>query len=981
MHEEIEQPSEGEQSSLTGDLGSATTRPLEPHEVQPEPRVSRVMEALLPSSARRQRLGHYVVLGKLGSGGMGTVLEAFDRRLDRRVALKLLHRGLDGAHTKWLLREARALAKLSHPNVVQVYEVGEAEGQTFIAMELVQGSSLRAWLSRQPRPSWKEHVEVYLQAGEGLAAAHARGLVHRDFKPSNVVIDDAGRVRVLDFGLARRVEAAAIAASVELSVEDAALEQDPTQAGEVQGTLGYMAPEQMRGQEVDARSDQFAYCVALWEALYDERPFAGRSLAALQASVAMGDVRPPTRGTDVPAVLRAMLLRGLSADPGERWPSMAVLLVELRRLVSPRGRRWLLPSVAGGLAALGLGFGLGLGRNAAVEDPCQGARAQLQGIWDEAREQELEAAILGTKLAYAADTWERVRARLDAYADAWALRHTEVCAATSIRKEQSTEVMDLRIGCLRERRLALQEAVNVLARADPTRVEHAMALVSDLPGLPRCDDMEALRAELPPPEDPAVAARVEALRQQLAQARALHGAGAYAEAAEAVEAVVVEAEPLSYAPLLAEALLVRGLVWNDMARYSEAARDLEAAYVLAAEHRHHEVEAEAVAELAWVVGHNQARLEAGLQWGTTALALARGLRGEPKAEAFALNVVGGLLSSQGKYEEALATYERALAKWEAAVGPDQPGVATLHNNIGSVLMRQGKLPAALDHLQRAVAIRERALGPAHPELAGSLNNLGTVLKQQGELDEALRSYERALVIEEQALGPAHPDVAISLDSIGLMLYDEGRLDEALPYHERALAIRERALGPHHPDVAISLNNLGNVLGDQGKHEEALASYRRALAIGEQTLGTEHPDIGVTIHNIGAVLADQGKPEAARSQYERALAIEERALGPSHPDLADSLVSMAEIALEMHDHEAAREHAERALSILESSETSPEVLAEARLALAQALGPDRSQRVRARTLAQRARDDYAALREPEPETLAEIDTWLAEHPLP
>jgi serine/threonine-protein kinase len=192
MSEEIEQPS-GEHDSPTRELQSSPTRSLTTREDE-------TVDPLVSTLVRRQRLGRYVVLGELGRGGMGTVLEAFDRTLDRRVALKLLHGGIDEEHTTRLLREAQALAKLSHPNVVQVYEVGEAEGnRTFIAMELVQGRSLREWLAREPPPSWRERVQVYLQAGEGLAAAHARGLVHRDFKPSNVMLRANGEAVVLDF--------------------------------------------------------------------------------------------------------------------------------------------------------------------------------------------------------------------------------------------------------------------------------------------------------------------------------------------------------------------------------------------------------------------------------------------------------------------------------------------------------------------------------------------------------------------------------------------------------------------------------------------------------------------------------------------------------------------------------------------------------------------------------------------------------------
>jgi tetratricopeptide (TPR) repeat protein/tRNA A-37 threonylcarbamoyl transferase component Bud32 len=936
MSEGIEQPSE-EQDSATRELHSMSTRSLaslEDDVGDPDEHL-RALE-LLPTPAQRQRLGHYVVLGELGRGGMGTVLEAFDRRLDRRVALKLLRRNIGEEHTKRLLREAQALAKLSHPNVVQVYEVGEAEGQTFIAMELVKGRSLREWLGSEPRPSLEQCLQAYLQAGEGLAAAHARGLVHRDFKPSNAVIDDEGRVRVLDFGLARLEDPGAARTSVELSLEEPAFEQALTKRGEVMGTPGYMAPEQMRGLEVDARTDQFSYCVALYEALYGDRPFQGKSLEALMASMATQELQPLPRGIEVPAALRAAVVRGLASEPDERWPSMAALLVELRRAtMPPRKRGWLYPGVGGGLVAIGLG----LWQYAEVGYRCEGARAQLEGTWDDARRRAVEAAMLATKVPYAADTWVRVRAGLDAYADAWVREHTEACEATSVREEQSVEVMDLRMACLRERRLALQEAVNVLGQADATRVQHAVALVTGLPTLSRCDDVEALQAELPPPEDPEVAVAVEASRRQLVQASALYDAGAYGAAEALADDVVARAEGLEYVPLLAEALLARGSFRGDLARFAEAEEDMLRAYRLAAEHRYDAVEAKAVARLVLVVGYHQARHEAGLQWGTTALALAKSRPAEPELEASALVDIGTVLGSKGELSEALAHHERALAIYEAAMGSD------------------------------------------HPNVGRMLGSIGTVLRQQGRLPEALAYQERALAIFERALGPAHPDVAKGLSNLGSMLVDHGELEAALTHQRRALAILEQALGPDHPDVAKVHHNFGAVLLRQGEQEAALIHYRSALVGFEQALGPDHPDVAGLVANIGLVLGEQGKLPEAHEQLQRALASFERALGPRHPYVGRALAALADNALRRQAPDAAREPAERAVSILESAEASPDELAHARFVLARVRWLDPSRHDHAVTLAERARDGYATLGDPAQEELAEVELWLAEHPAP
>jgi hypothetical protein len=281
-----------------------------------------VRQRLFQRPAAPVRLGRYRLLERLGQGGMGVVYAAHDEQLDRRVAVKLLHAGRGAAaQAARLRREALALARLSHPNVVQVFEIGEVDGQAFVAMELVRGVTLRAWLAARPR-AVDEILAVFVQAGRGLAAAHAAGLVHRDFKPENALVGEDGRVRVVDFGLARGDEPGPAAPDGPLAAM--------TETGAVLGTPAYMAPEQRGGAVVDARADQFALCVALHEALHGERPFAGDTADAYFAAVAAGRVRPPSHRR-VPARVRAALLRGLRPDRDARWPDLDALLAALDR--------------------------------------------------------------------------------------------------------------------------------------------------------------------------------------------------------------------------------------------------------------------------------------------------------------------------------------------------------------------------------------------------------------------------------------------------------------------------------------------------------------------------------------------------------------------------------------------------------------------------------------------------------------------------
>ena len=274
------------------------------------------------SDLEARQIGRFAVLRKLGEGGMGVVYAAYDERLARRVAIKLLR---SGEHAR-LVREAQALARLSHPNVTQVYEVGEAHGRIFVAMEYVEGPTLSTWLAT-PRTA-ADILAVFLQAGEGLAAAHASGLVHRDFKPGNVIVGDDGRARVLDFGLARAGDSMTDGAVP--GATPVAVGSSLTMTGALLGTPAYMSPEQHAALPIDARSDQFGFCAALFEALYDQRPYPGDTLPELAQSLLLGKLRPPRPRADVPAEVHAAVVRGLAPEPERRWPDMRELLGVLR---------------------------------------------------------------------------------------------------------------------------------------------------------------------------------------------------------------------------------------------------------------------------------------------------------------------------------------------------------------------------------------------------------------------------------------------------------------------------------------------------------------------------------------------------------------------------------------------------------------------------------------------------------------------------
>ena len=944
-----------------------------------------VMRRLFGASSRpEQRFGRYRVIRVLGKGGMGTVYQARDPDLERDVAIKVLRRGVDEHHAARLRREALALAKLSHPNVVQVYEVGVQAGQIFVVMELVQGQSLRAWMRQQPPPSWRRCVQMFIEAGEGLAAAHECGLIHRDFKPANVIVDLRGRPRVLDFGLARRVDDHEPSESTTLpSIEDEpmeslALSSPLTGTGAVLGTPAYMPPEQVQGRTPDARSDQFSFCVSLYEAVYAQRPYEGDTLQAQVVSMINGQIRPAPRGTRVPGALRRAVLRGLAGEPADRWPSMHALLTELRRLVAPRTRRGLVVGV--GVGVLGVVAALGSQPQPGnTEQRCTGAPAQLEGIWGPTQRAQIEAAVLGTELSFAPSTWARIQQQLDDYTTAWAEAYTEVCEATAIRQEQSEEDRSLRVRCLDERKAVLTSRVELLAQADEHVVTRAIDMLAGLPRLAHCDDVDALREQqqrVPPPEDPAVAKEVDELRQRLVRARTLASAGKHRELLEQAESIAGRAQALDYGPLQAEVEHLRGIASQGEGRYDEAEQHFQAAFGLALEHRHDPFALNAARDLVLLMGYRNTRHDEALMWGRTiAQPLARG-QDDPVSLAQVWNHMGIVFLLKGEFEQAHELIDRARRLHEQTLGTDHPLVAQTVGNLGNVLRGQGKLEQAKVRYEQALEIQQRVSGSDHPSTIKSVGNLGSALAEQGRYEEAKERFEVALRAWRQMRGEDHPLVLHYLNNLGEIASRQENYVEAERYHERALELRERTLGDDHPDTAQSLSNLGNVFIATQKYEPALQHHQRALRIREQVLGKDHPDVATSLASLGGVHLGLHEPTKAHAHYQRALQIWESALGPEHSIVSYALVGLARAALERGEFEAAREPAQRALAIRETAEVAPERLAETRFILGRALWSDPAQRARARALVEQANETYAELDSRE---AAKTRAWLAEHP--
>jgi eukaryotic-like serine/threonine-protein kinase len=789
-------------------------------------------------------IGRYIVLGLLGKGGMGIVYSAYDPELDRKVALKLLRivnrkKGDDlDAKRARLLREAKAIARLSHPSVVVVYDVGTYQDQVFIAMELVEGMTALRWRDTQ-RPSWREILRVFIDAGEGIAAAHAADLIHRDFKPENLMVTREGKVRVMDFGLARTMERITTEQSGPHDADTdgptlpgvRAAEPRLTNEGNVVGTPAYMPPEQYLGV-TDERSDQFAFCVSLYECLYGQHPFESRTTAGLTSNMQAGRVHDAPAHTKVPIWVRKILVKGLKPRPEDRWTSMPDLLEALRRDPAIARRRWL---IAGGALLATAALVLGVHRASDSKRAfCAAGPEKLTSAWElpsahgqavGPRHSAIEKAFFATGKPYAQNAIRGVISVLDDYAEKWAALYRDACEATHLRGEQSEEVLDLRMGCLNDRLSGMRALTDVFTTATGQVVEHAVEAAHALTPLDGCSDIRQLKSLIPIP-DQAVKARVEGLRRELGQIKAVHDSGKYVEALHRLQPVVDEARALGYRPLEAEALTRTGSVQSDLFRCDEATKTLEDAFSAAIASRHDDLLPEITAWLVWDLGQTR-RFEESERWSKFAEAtIERGPTTNELAYAWLLNNIGVSYFLAGRMTEALEYQERSRALKEKALGHDDPDVARTMNNVALSLNMLGRSREALSVIEAGLRIHRVILGSSHPETATDLSNRGEILAAMNNFPEALKSYQEANLIFEQEFGPEDNVVAYSLTGIGTTLIGLGRAREAVAPLEHALTIRKKNI-PDSPSLGETEFALARALADSKRDPARTAVLAQA----------------------------------------------------------------------------------------------------------------------------------------------------------
>ncbi len=872
-------------------------------------------EPLAPGAA----WGRYQLLYLVGAGGMGEVFSAYDPTLDRKVAVKVLKTGVaDARERARLFSEARALGRLSHPNVVAVFDAGEHGGRLSLATELIDGLTLRQWVKARQR-GWRETVDAYRQAARGLHAAHSAGIIHRDFKPENAMIDADGRVRVMDFGLAQRL--------------------DTAPNGELAGTPAYMAPEQRRGEPLTAAVDQYALCAALEEAL------AG------------------TAG--VPQWVHRAIQRGRAARLEDRFPTLAALDTALAG-PKPLLRRGLVLAAAALLIAASA---------AAVSTQvsarrrlCQGSEQQLQGVWDGALRAKLEQELLATGAPYARATASTTTGALDRYAQAWIAMHREACEATHLRGDQTQEALQLRTECLATRRRELSRLVNLLLQTPPP-VESAARAALGLPSLEPCENVAGLRAVLPLPSDPAQRAEAERVGELLAEVKALYLAARYPDAAKVVVEALARAERLGHPGLLADARLRGALIKSRLADPRAAERLLLDATSAAERARDDALRARAWTTLVWLRATQLSDPVGAEQALEQAQAILQRTGASDEQVALLEQNVGRLRRVQSRLVEAQEHARKSVALWARAKGETDFAVTEPLRLLGEVEFVLGHYEDAQRSQERALTISEAAVGPWHPAVADGLDTLSRALHMRGDVAAALAAHRRAAEILERVFGPEHPRTLNAWSALGYDLQIAGDVEQGRALCERARGEAERI----HNDAALTLALAceASSLALLERLPEALTRYRQLLERTQDPLA-----LGELRMNIGSLLTELKRPREALLEYEQALALFTPKLGSEHPFCAIALAGRGLAHAALGDRAQAVDELQRALELLDAQKAGRDGdRGDVRFGLAKVLWP--SEPRRALALASEAEQLFNNQGRVKKKSLEEARRWLAQ----
>jgi tetratricopeptide (TPR) repeat protein len=909
---------------------------------------------------RAVTLSRYVLLDRIGEGGAGTVWSAFDPELDRRVAIKLVMGERDDEGETRLLREAKAIARLHHPNVVAIHDVGHVEGElagprgraVFIVMELMPGGDVRRWLAERKRSN-ADVLAVFIAAGRGLAAAHAAGIVHRDFKPSNVLLGD-GVVRVCDFGLARPVgEAVRGHACDEDTLVDAI-----TRGGAVLGTPLYMAPEQHEGGTIDARSDQFAFCAALFEALAGAPPFSADTIDELRAAKrrGLGDA------TGMSPAIAAALRRGLAVDPADRFASMDELLARLAH--DPRRTRRIALASVTGVAVIGAIAVSSATARSAREQDCLHAAAVIDDVWNDDSRAAIGEAF--ARAPYGETVGTTVAGAIDDWAARWRNDREEACRATVIDGVQPSAMMVARTVCYDDALDRLRGLVELLRTGTPDVIASAHEAVGVLPVLTSCTAPRI--AEL----DAAELERRRGDEAELAHVEVLAAAGRVGDANEGVRALLADRDAPGI--VRARASLLAGRIAMHIG--DREAEQLLFDGFLAAERAHaDEVAARALIELAALRAAVDVRLDDAAR--TVAHAEVVTQRGPMGEETLAEldRAIGIVAQAKGDGETAVAALRRGLARIEAVRGADHPRVAAHAGLLASVLSALGRHEEAAELARDVVARTAERLGRKHPVYATNLALLGLVESNLGDLDLAIAHQREALEVFDELDPSETPRRLQVLNNLAIALLLRGDDDEAETILRAVLERKQARESGDSPSIAATLANLGALAQERGRFDEALELHRRALAMRTAVLGAEHPDVGRSELGIASALLGLGDATGALPHAERGrdLLAAQRSEPPD--DALEAWQILAEARAMAGHREGAAAAIEHAIALARAGRGRALQRGDALFAAARLLAADDP--ARAESLAAAAREAFAGDTPRASARRTAVDRWLAD----
>lgn len=855
------------------------------------------------------KIGRYVLADPLPDRGVGALYAAHDTELDRTVALRLIPmRDADG--TRWsrdrLLRETRSMARLSHPNIIRIFDAGATKEDLFIAMERLDGESVDAWVDRAS-PPWSDVLAVFVLAGRGLATAHDEGFVHGDFDAHAIQRTASGRVVVTDFGLTR---ARTLADGMTNPGTDTRL----------------------------VRDDQFAFCSALYEALFHEPPPANAD--------ELGE-RPAVSDSSVPPYVLRALSRGLGRV--QRYETMHGLLAALQ----PDTGRSRLAIAAGGAMFFG-GVAVAFGM-AADQAECDRVPLSLP-----ARIAAVEA-VRTSNQPHAQRSARIVQESLDAWADSWSDSWKEDCDGDAAEPSP----------CLVR---AASRTSALIERLPTVGAERAAPAVLRLPDLTRCDDTTSASPE----RDEAWARFVVgdhdgalAILQTLdpsGPTLALLGrvqaeAGASQAASRSLQAAFDDGSDPETGLALAQLLL------SDLGR-PERARDVLRSLP---------------AKLPAALDAQRLGLQASLAQSEGRTNEARALLADaemtlaglgPAEHLDATNLAlrrGSFEVSEGNYDAAMEHFRRAKRVRAEMFGLSHPLVAEAWAEIAGGWIGQGELVAARDTLQTAVTVFEATYPAEHPTMLLSKGRLALLLGLTGRTELSLTMFEEVIALESKTSGENSPNVAKGLTNRAVLLIEAGRVDEAKADLERALGIR-KALEDHNGQASV-LSELANIALERDDPMTAERLARESLALHERGLGSEHPLLSPGIVILGNALSAQpGRESDARAAYQRALTLVEKTQGPDHLNVAFSLAGLGRLDARQGETQRARARLERAIGLLQRADFGPKLEFECRLELATLDWNDE----RHDTARQRAKDALNDARQRHPRSVPALEAWLREH---